>query len=358
MNGGAGGDAPVAALFGGVSAEHGVSLKSGAQIVRGLAAAGFTTLPVVVGRDGTWNLTTLDVVARGFGAEVPGALPGAAASGSALVVAAELKRRGADVVVLGLHGPGGEDGSLQGFLEIAGFKYSGPGVAASAIAMDKLLLKRLLAGAGLPTAEWIEFEPADFAPDKRAGAEARALRFAEDGGYPVVVKARTLGSSVGVALATDAASLREGIAAVLAEGAGLFVERGIKGVEVSCGVFGTGASAFAFPAIEIVPRRAGWFDFASKYAPGGSLERIPAGISAADEARVRDVALRTHRLLGADGITRTDMIVGADGPVVLETNTLPGMTETSLIPQEARAIGWSFEELLRRIVLEARARGA
>lgn len=347
---------PVAVLFGGVSPEHQVSLKSGATMVRGLRAAGYDVLPVVIGRDATWSGVTVDEAVRGFGGEVASRPPRADFSLAAPEAVRLLKERGVAVVMIGLHGHGGEDGSLQGFLELAGLRYTGPGVAASAVAMDKLLLKRVLRGSGLPTADWLGFDEEEFSAERREATHARAAAWAAEEGYPVVVKALNLGSSVGVALALDAASLRASIETVLREGAGVFVERGLRGPEVSCAVFGRGAEAFALPAIEIVPQKAAWFDFASKYASGGAVERIPARISAEDEARVRDVALRTHRILGADGFTRTDMIVTARGPVVLETNTLPGMTETSLVPQEARAIGWSLEELLRRMVENARAR--
>ncbi|HYC77143.1 MAG TPA: D-alanine--D-alanine ligase [Planctomycetota bacterium] len=349
-------DAPVAVLFGGTSAEHGVSLKSGATIVRGLRRAGYDVVPVVIARDGTWSIVGADAATGGFGGAVPSAPAGAERSGSALETTLELKRRGVDVAILGLHGPGGEDGSLQGFLQVAGLRYSGPGVAASAVAMDKLLLKRVLRGSGLPTAEWCEISEGGVDDAALSAAIDRAATWANARGYPAVVKATTLGSSVGVAIARDETSLRAACRTVAAEGVGLFVESGLAGPEVSCAVFGRGAEARALPAIEIVPRKAGWFDFASKYEPGGAIERIPAQISPDAEARVREIALATHRAIGADGVTRTDFIVTADGPVVLETNTLPGMTETSLVPQEAAAVGWSLEELLRRIVENARAR--
>ncbi len=343
----------VAVLCGGISSEHPVSLRTGATMIGGLVRAGFDVTPVIIGRDGTWSIVTCKDVLAGLPKEVASAHPAAAIIGSALAITPELLQREIQVVVIGLHGPGGEDGSLQGFLQTVGLKYTGPGIAASAIAMDKLMLKRLLRAAGLPTAEWIEFEGQPGTPAELDSVVARATAWAAAGTWPVVVKARTLGSSVGVAIATDAASLKTAIRDVAAEGAGLFVERGLKGVEVSCGVFGRDAGTMAFPSIEIVPKKAAWFDFESKYASGGAVERIPAQIPAAAETRVRELAVAVHRLIGADGVTRTDMIVEADGPKILETNTLPGMTETSLVPQEARAIGWSLETLLTKIVENA-----
>ncbi len=348
---------PVAVLFGGVSAEHSVSLRSGKAMIRGLLDGGFPVVPVLVSKDGRWSFVSIAAADLGFGGDAAVAPADARFSGAPAEAALRLIAEDVDVVALGLHGQGGEDGSLQGFLETVGLRYTGPGVAASAAAMDKLLLKRILRGSGLPTADWISFEDEDATPAKLPAAIARARRFADESGYPVVVKALNLGSSVGVSVVPDAGALESAMLAVWREKSGLFVERGIRGVEVSCAVFGKKAAAFALPSIEIVPKKAGWFDFESKYSQGGAEERIPARIPPVMEERVRAVALEVHRILGADGFTRTDMIVTDEGPVVLETNTLPGMTATSLVPQEARAIGWSFPELLKRMVENARARG-
>jgi hypothetical protein len=140
------------------------------------------------------------------------------------------------------------------------------------------------------------------------------------------------------------------VTSIAAHGAGVFVEAAVEGTEVSCGVFGKGAGARALPSIEIVPKKGVWFDYDSKYAAGGALERIPARIPKRMEAEIQRLALAVHCLIGAEGITRTDIILGKDGPMILETNTLPGMTETSLVPQEAAALGWSLETLLTMLV--------
>jgi D-alanine-D-alanine ligase len=318
-------------------------------MIASLRRAGSEVIPVIVGRDGTWSIVAAARIDVGLPAEIPGAAPGAEASGTPLAIAAELVRRRTEVVVVGLHGAGGEDGTIQGFFETAGLAYTGPGVATSAVAMDKVLTKLVLRASGLPTADWVDFGwPADESDVTQACGEAR--RFGETAGYPLVVKARTLGSSVGVAFAPDAARLVEAVRGIARERAGIFAEKAVRGVEVSCGVVGRGKDARALPAIEIVPRKGDWFDYESKYATGGALERIPAQVPPETEAEIRRLALRVHAILGADGITRTDMIVTDTGPVILEVNTLPGMTETSLVPQEARAAGWSLEELLGRLV--------
>jgi D-alanine-D-alanine ligase len=222
-------------------------------------------------------------------------------------------------------------------------------VTTSALAIDKVLLKHVLRSAGLPTAEWIDLCRPEGA-EAVAKATALAAAWARKHGYPVVVKARTLGSSVGVGFAADARALPEVVASIAAHGAGVFVEVAVQGTEVSCAVFGRGETARALPSIEIVPKKGVWFDFDSKYAAGGALERIPAKIPKKMETEVQRLALAVHRLIGAEGITRTDIILGKQGPVILETNTLPGMTETSLVPQEAAAVGWSLETLLTMLV--------
>jgi D-alanine-D-alanine ligase len=318
-------------------------------MIQSLVRAGFEVTPIAIGRDGTWSLLTTKDVDEGFPAEIEGAHPKAAIFGSALAITMDMIQQGIQVVVIGLHGPGGEDGTLQGFFETVGLAYTGPGVAASAVAVDKVLLKLILRGSGLPTAAWIDLgRPEDDAAIAKASDRAR--EWAAAAGYPLVVKARALGSSVGVAFAPDEAALVAAIGKIASERAGVFVEKAVAGIEVSCGVVGRGAQARALPAIEILPKKGAWFDFDSKYAPGGALERVPAQVDAATEERIRALALEVHAVIGADGVTRTDMIIGDRGPVILETNTLPGMTETSLVPQEAQAIGWSLETLLTMLV--------
>jgi D-alanine-D-alanine ligase len=319
-------------------------------MIRSLIRAGFEVTPVAIGRDGTWSvLSSKDVEDDGLPKELPGAHPKAAIFGTAVAVTMDLVQQGIQVVVIGLHGPGGEDGSIQGFFETAGLAYTGPGVMTSALAMDKVVLKLLLKARGLPTADWIDLGWPDGPADVDAAC-ARAKAWTGTPGFPVVVKARTLGSSVGVAFAAGADAMVEAIRQIAEARAGVFVEKAVKGTEVSCGVIGTGSKARALPAIEIVPKKGAWFDFDSKYAPGGALERIPAQVPPEIEDRIRSLALEVHTLLAADGITRTDIIVGEAGPVILETNTLPGMTETSLVPQEAQAVGWSLETVLTMLV--------
>lgn len=339
----------VAVLFGGVSAEHSVSLKSGATMVASLVRAGFDVTPVVIAKDGVWSILSQQMVTDGLPPEIEGRFPKAVMFGTPLPIAMELLQQKVQVVVLGLHGPGGEDGSIQGFLETAGLAYTGPGVTTSALAIDKVLLKHVMRSAGLPTSDWIDLGRPEGA-EAVAKASTLAAAWARKRGYPVVVKARTLGSSVGVGFAADPRALQQLVTSIAAQGAGVFVEAAVEGTEVSCGVFGRAETARSLPSIEIVPKKGAWFDFDSKYAAGGALERIPAKIPKKMEAEVQRLALTVHRLIGAEGITRTDIILGKQGPVILETNTLPGMTETSLVPQEAAAVGWSLETLLTMLV--------
>jgi D-alanine-D-alanine ligase len=253
-----------------------------------------------------------------------------------------------DAVFVALHGRFGEDGTVQGFLETVGVPYTGSGVAASALAMDKERAKEVLVRHGLRTAPWASVDRDSWSrsPDATLAAVLREV------GLPAVVKHPREGSSFGVTVADDEASLRSAIAeaARSADGRAL-VERRVDGTEVTCPVLGNrGGALRALPIVEIVPKGRAFFDYEAKYE-GGSDEICPARVSEEVAGRVREAALTAHRVLGCDGLSRSDFIVGPDGtPVYLETNTVPGMTEQSLCPLSARAAGIPFGELCETLV--------
>ena len=354
MNGGsAGGRLRVAVLMGGPSRERDVSLASGAAVAQALAARGHDVLPVTIGQDRKWALGS---VLRGIEA---GAAPGSSEpAGTALpalppagAVARIESHTGApvDVVFVALHGPFGEDGTVQGFLETLGIPFTGSAVAASALAMDKERTKEVLSHHGLRTAPWASVDRAQWDRDPEG-----VLRRAEAVvGFPAVVKPPRDGSSFGVSLASDAASLRAAIETALEGGDGrVLVERRIAGTEVTCPVLGNrGGELRALPVVEIVPRDRAFFDFEAKYQ-GASDEICPARVSDAAAQAVREASITAHRVLGCDGISRSDFILEPDGsaPVYLETNTVPGMTAASLCPLSARNAGMSFEELCETLV--------
>jgi D-alanine-D-alanine ligase len=256
-------------------------------------------------------------------------------------LATALYTNGFDVVFSLLHGGRGEDGTLQTLLEIADLRFVGSPARACAIAIDKPLCKAYLR---------------DFGVESPRGVYLSATEELENShiSFPCVVKPAAGGSSVGTTIlqSGDAQSLRNAVAKALLDGSGALVEEFVEGSEVTCTVLGEGAGAKALPIIEIVPQKGGGFyDFEAKYASGGSSHLIPPRISEETQREIERLALLAHRTLGARGITRSDFIVtGAGKALYLETNTTPGMTETSLVPDAARAAGLEFGDLVGKLV--------
>ena len=272
---------------------------------------------------------------------------------SATQALASQDERGIDVAFLALHGKYGEDGTIQGFLELTGTPYTGSGVLASALAMDKVMAKRVLLAEGIPMPRGIHVTSALLAFDAAAViARANAL-------LPAVVKPSKQGSSVGMSLVDSPSEMEIALRLALRHDDEALVEERVFGTEITVGVVGKVGSADleALPVVEIVPRRA-FFDYQAKYDPAQCEEICPARISDEATQASQSLAIRAHRALSCRGYSRTDLILGPDGPVVLEVNTLPGMTMNSLLPKAAAAAGIPFGELLHRIVtlaLEAKA---
>jgi len=260
---------------------------------------------------------------------------------------------GIDVAFLALHGKYGEDGTLQGFLELIGIPYTGSGVLASALAMDKVMAKRVLSGAGIPLPRGVHISRADLTRD-RSAALAKATAW-----LPAVVKPSKQGSSVGMSLVDSPEAMEIAVRIALDHDDEALVEERIFGTEITVGVLGVVGSPDlqALPVVEIVPKRP-FFDYQAKYDPDQCDEICPARISEEATLSAQALALRAHRILGCRGYSRADLILGPVGPVVLEVNTLPGLTMNSLLPKAAAAAGIPFGELLHRIVslaLEAKA---
>lgn len=293
----------VAVLYGGLSTERDVSLRTGKACADGLAAKGY-------------HVTLVDVD-RG--------------------VAARLREGGFDVAFNALHGRWGEDGCIQGLLESMGLPYTGSGVLASAMGMDKVVAKAMFRSLGIPVVDYRAF-PAD-----RAGSIAPSdLPF----GIPCVVKPSGEGSSVGVHLVKDPAKLADACRDAATFKGDVIVERYVKGSEVNVAVL----DGKALGAIEILPANE-FYDYAAKYTAGTTKYFYPARIPEAHAQRVMEAAETAHRGLGCAGVTRVDFIVAPDGtPFVLEINTLPGMTATSLVPKIAAGLGIAFPDLCERIL--------
>lgn len=313
----------VAVIMGGPSDEHPVSLKTGAQV---LSVLRDPKIAVRIEKDGCWNVGGEDFSTVGAALDA-------------------LKER-ADVVFIGLHGPFGEDGRIQALLEAVGLPYVGSGVAASALAMDKARAKLAYRAAGLPTPDSVMLMPWQSTSQRQD-----QLQIADSFGYPVVLKPFVGGSSFGVSFPASRADLEQTCAAGLERGQELLVEKRIVGTELTCGVLALTGEAFALPVTEIVPGEAfTFFDYEAKYTPGATDEITPARIDDKLRDRVQQLALQAHHILGCRHLSRTDFMVHNDEPLVLETNTLPGFTETSLLPQAAEVFGLSFEKLVEALL--------
>ncbi len=314
-----------AVLMGGTSREREISLASGRNVARALEEGGVPrVLAVEILEDGNWRSSSF------------GPLPPVRALDLLL-------REGAGCFFVALHGPGGEDGSIQGFLRTARVPFTFSGVSASALAMSKSATRAVLAGAGIPLAPGLEIR--DPAPDRVREAVEEAC------GYPCFLKEDLSGSSIGVHRLSGPADL-EAFLSLLGPGSGPWVvERALPGGEATVAVLGNrGGFLEAFPPVEIRPRKE-FFDFQAKYDPALAEEICPPrSIPAEEQERLKELALQVHRVLGCDGVSRTDFILGPEGPVVLECNTIPGLTKESLLPKAARAAGMTFPELLVRLV--------
>jgi D-alanine-D-alanine ligase len=297
-------------------------------------------MPVVISRDGRWHIPRR-AVGPEFRRERRRFLP----VGEAL---RRLLKARIDCVFIAMHGPYGEDGTVQGMMEMLGLPYTGSDVCASALAMDKVKSKEVYRCNRIPTPPSLVIEAAAWTKDRKR----RLAGIKNIVGYPCFLKPVRLGSSVGLTVCKNQAKLLRKMPSSLRYGGRVVVEACVEGREFTCAVLDTpgGKPAIALPPTEIIPRTRPWFDYHAKYTPGASLEITPARIGKALAARVQDMALRAHSALGCSGMSRTDMIVGGGRLHVLETNTIPWMTDVSLLPQAAKAAGWSLPRLLDRII--------
>lgn len=367
----------VAVLMGGPSPERDVSLSSGTEVLKALDPARYDVLPVEITREGLWlprpDLLRLAAPASSHatsshaastspdasGASVPAhaaaADPAPTSPGTGAVLTPkridDVVGNGAvDVVFIALHGPYGEDGTVQGLLELLGIPYTGSGVLASALAMDKLRSRQILQANGIPVPAYTVVDGGQW-PGNREDVAARVAR---DLGFPCVVKPNAVGSSIGVSIVPDAAGLPEAVERALEYGDVVLAEEYLRGTELTCALLedpDTGVPR-TLPVIEIAPKRE-FFDYAAKYEPGNSEEICPARIPAPAARKAQHLALRTHQILGCEGFSRVDMFLAGGNIVVLEANTIPGLTVGSLIPLAARTAGIEFPELLNRVIASA-----
>ncbi len=339
----------VAIIFGGRSGEHEVSVVSARNVIGALDRSRWEPVPFGIDREGGW-LTPQETWAQldAGAARLAGGRP----LPSAVEALAELQR--CDVAFPLVHGTFGEDGTLQGFLELCGLPYAGCGVAASAIGMDKLLMKRLFVQAGIPVPRYVAFRSWEYRrnPDEARRWVTQAI------GLPCFVKPANGGSSVGVSLVAQEEQLPAAFAAAFEYGEVALVEERIVGQEVECSLLGNESVEVSVPG-EIVPDRA-FYDYESKYAPDSKSElHIPARLSPAVGERVRQLAAAMFRAIGGEGYARADLFVRGEQVFANEVNTIPGFTSISMFPKLWEASGVPYPELLSRVLdlaLERHAR--
>lgn len=331
-------------LFGGQSAEHEVSCTTAAHVLRAVDTARYDVVPVGITREGTWVQADEAVAALERGAaELPNQLT---AAGTAIEPLPAVARARADVPVVVLpllHGPHGEDGTVQGLLELAGVPYVGAGVLSSALCMDKPKAKDVLAAHGLPQTRWLALSDTELA-GAGAAIEAAGLQ------YPLFVKPANLGSSVGVSKVTSPAGLAEALAVAAEYDEWLVVEEGVDGREIEVAVLGNAEPRTSVPG-EIVSSHE-FYDYEDKYLDGTCELVIPAPLSDEDTARVRDLAARAYRALRCEGMARADFFFeeGGRGFLVNELNTIPGFTPGSMYPQLWDASGLPYAEVIDELV--------
>jgi len=299
----------VAVLKGGRSLERGVSLRSGARVEDALERLGHEVLPLEA--DG-------DLVKR-------------------------LTAGRPEIAFVAMHGPGGEDGTAQELLEILGIPFTGPGVAACARCIDKVLAKHELRAAGIPTPDWFAFNETAFrelgAADALAGLEDRL-------GFPLVVKPSRGGSALGIKFAENWFDVPEALVSAFSYDDRVLLERFVDGRELAVSVLGNDA----LPVVEAIPQAGDVYDFEARYEIGRTSFVCPAELSSEESSAVVEAALGAYRALGCSGFSRVDLMLGEGGPQVLEVNAIPGLTDTSLLPQAAEAAGIPFEQLIERIL--------
>ena len=343
----------VAVLMGGTSSERPVSLSTGRMIVQSLDPARYEVTAI----------DTQDVLRLGGNTTADIAAVPVAVQGEATAVSPLLSRPGAlqnaemplpsappDVVFIALHGKGGEDGTVQGMLELMGLPYTGSGVLASALAMDKAMSKRLFRSAGIPVIDDVQVRRGEEADGEALIAQVQATL-----GFPVFVKPNAEGSTFGCTKVEMAEELLPAVVTALTYDSKALIERYVRGTEITVGVLGNAqGELLPLPIIEIVPKSA-FYDYESKYSDGGSEHIIPARLPAGVTQQAQALALECHNLLGCRGMSRTDMLVVGETLSVLEVNTIPGMTPTSLLPQAAEQAGIPFPQLLDRLLTTALA---
>ena len=355
----------VGVVFGGRSGEHEVSLASGASVIAALERRGHTVVPIGIARDGRWVVGGDPL--RALAAEARVALPSDDAAGEvkkALADRAEAVDSGAttslartepagnlpaelrhlDVVVVMLHGPYGEDGTIQGLFELADLPYVGAGVLASAVGMDKATMKAMFQAHGLPVVEHLVVTRHEW----RTAPDRLARRVAETIGFPCFVKPTNLGSSVGISRVRDASALPKALDEAARHDRKILVERAVRGREIEVSVLGNDEPVASLPGE--ITYAGEFYDYATKYTEGRARLTVPAPIPPETSRRIRELALAAYRAIDCAGMARVDFFLEGDRVLVNEINTIPGFTATSGYARMWEASGLGYGDLLDRLI--------
>jgi len=346
----------VVVLMGGKTPEHEISLVSGREVVRHLDKKKYKVLPVVISRDGErWQLKSAQQIllhSPAYSGVAATRLYAAGVektdhkkkikSGEALLpkgqsLPLKLTTPKPNVVFIAMHGPFGEDGTIQGMLELAGIPYTGAGVLASSLGMNKIMFRKIMKQEKIPVPKYLVFSQGE--------KKTKILSIFK---FPFVVKPFDQGSSVGVSIVHHKKELEPSLERAFSYSRKILVEEYLPGIEISCGVLGN-EKPIALPVIEIIPKKE-FFDYEAKYDETKRDEVVPAIISKKLTKQVQDLAIRVFKAIDCRGFGRVDMIISQDKSYVLEINTIPGLTPVSLFPKEAAAADISYPNLLDRII--------
>ncbi len=331
----------VAVLMGGRTPEYDVSLATGREVVNNLDKEKFEVLPVVISRDGQkWQplpltqFLQLDTSIRRLPDQIKDNSSVATSSQTQTV----LREQKIDVAFVAMHGPYGEDGTIQGMLELLNVPYTFSGVLASALGMDKIMFRKILDTEKVSYARFLIFA-------KRDKEEKIWKTFAK---LPLFVKPYNQGSSVGVSLVHKKSELKKALDDAFKYSDPILIEEYLKGMEVSCAVLGN-ENPIALPLAEICPKNE-FFDYEAKYSAGKSNEIVPARISQEMTEKIQKLAVKIFKSIGASGVARVDFIIVGNKPYCLEINTIPGLTSGSIVPKEAKSAGLSYPQLLTKLI--------
>lgn len=321
----------VAIVCGGIGSEREVSLRSGKQVLDHLPKDKYVSELVEITKEGAWLLHEGNNNSKLLNP------PTSAAKYTD-------QKMPWDIIFIALHGTFGEDGRIQGMLDLAGIPYTGSGVLASALGMDKTKAKKLVSQSGVRSPKFLELCEIN----SSELVHRKILKIVK---YPCVVKPNSSGSSVGVSIVKNKEELAAALERASREKGSVLIEEYIKGREITCGVMGNSFQKefIPMPPVEIVTESA-FFDYHAKYESAATKEICPAPLTKTLTKKIQELAMKAHEALGCEGLTRSDFIIKKSTPYFLEINTIPGLTEQSLCPKEAKAMGMSFGELLDRMV--------